>query len=132
MVLKTKKEVNNMIDILIKAEKWGTNANKLPVGKYKVISTGAKVKARKSMVDESKTLGYAQFTIMVGDVPTLVYRREKKIDPELANGLDYIPFGVDKEDEIYLIVKEAKDPKDGLVNYLNVESKEGETSFEIE
>lgn len=121
-----------MIDILIKAEKWGMNANKLPIGRYKVISTGAKVKARKSMVDESKTLGYAQFTVMVGDVPTLVYRREKKIDPELANGLDYIPFGIDKEDEIYLIVKEAKDLKDGLVNYLNVESKEGEASFEIE
>ena len=121
-----------MIDVLIKAEKWGTNANKLPVGKYKVISTGAKVKARKSMVDESKTLGYTQFTVMVGDLPTLVYRREKKIDPELASGLNYIPFGVDKEDEIYLIVKEGKNPKDGLVNYLNVESKEGEASFETE
>ena len=131
MVFKPKGK-DNMIDVLIKAAKWGQNVNTLDLGKYKVISTGARVKSRNGMVDKTKVLGFLQFTIMVNDEPTVVYRREKKVDPELANGLDYVPFEVGKEDIVYLVVKEGKEEKDGVITYLTVESKEAETSFEIE
>ena len=121
-----------MIDVLMKAEKWGQNVNTLDVGKYKVISTGARIKSRNGMVNKTKVLGFLQFTIMVNDKPTVVYRREKKVDPELVNGLDYVPFEVGKEDTVYLVVKKGREEKDGVITYLTVESGSEDTVLVIE